>query len=146
MIHSENLSLRIEDYVVEYRNNKKGGVTVQCMKCGQDVENGNVFCQVCLEDMKKYPVRPGTVVQLPKHQEAQPRRPMPKRKQPSTLEEQVKTLRKWARALCAALAVTLALLALTGYLLLRAYRVEEKLLPGQNYSAATSATEETGTR
>ena len=117
---------------------------MQCMKCGQDTENSNVFCQVCLADMKHYPVRPGTVVQLPKHQEAPPRRPLPKRKQPPSLEEQLKAVRKWARILAAALAVTLLLLAGTGYLLFRSYMEEEKLLPGQNYSAATTATEDTG--
>ena len=117
---------------------------MQCMKCGQDVENGNVFCPVCLGDMKKYPVRPGTVVQLPKHQEAPPRRPLPKRKQPPPLEEQIKVLRKWVRVLAAALTVTLLLLIGTGYLLFRSHTEEEELLPGQNYSAATTATDETG--
>jgi len=113
---------------------------MQCMKCGQDVEEPNVFCETCLENMKHYPVRPGTVVQLPKYQEPYPRRPAPKRKQAPTLEEQVKLLRKWARILAAALAVAILLLIGAGYLLLRPE--EQTLLPGQNYSAAT--TSETG--
>ena len=27
---------------------------MQCMKCGQNVENDNVFCEECLSEMKKY--------------------------------------------------------------------------------------------
>jgi len=111
---------------------------MQCMKCGQNVENEHVFCEVCLSEMKKYPVRPGTVVQLPKYQEAPPRRPMPKRKAPPTPEEQLKKLRKWFRILAAALAVCLLLLVGAGYLLVKdLLPEEEELLPGQNYSAVT---------
>ena len=110
---------------------------MQCMKCGQDVEEPNVFCETCRENMKHYPVRPGTVVQLPKYQEPYTRRQTVKRKQPPTLEEQMNRLRLWCRILAAALAVTLLLLLGAGYLLLR--QEEKTLLPGQNYSTATDS-------
>ena len=35
------------------------------MKCGREIPVGQVFCDECLEDMEKYPVKPGTAVQLP---------------------------------------------------------------------------------
>ena len=117
---------------------------MQCMKCGQDVEETGVFCNACLADMKNYPVRPGTVVQLPKYQEYYPRRQMPKRKPAPTLEEQLNKVRKWCRVLAGALAASILLLAVTGYLLFRKYTEEEKLLPAQNYSAATTADGEPG--
>ena len=33
---------------------------MQCMKCGLEVPDGQVFCGGCLEVMDKYPVNPGT--------------------------------------------------------------------------------------
>ena len=44
-------------------------VTLRCMKCGRDTEEGRTFCPDCMEDMKNYPVRPGTVVRLPERKE-----------------------------------------------------------------------------
>ena len=38
---------------------------MRCMKCGKETENGQVFCDSCLEVMEQYPVKPDTVVQLP---------------------------------------------------------------------------------
>ena len=40
-----------------------------CMKCGRKTENESVFCSDCLSEMEKYPVRPGTVVRLPRRHE-----------------------------------------------------------------------------
>ena len=37
---------------------------MQCMKCGVDVPEGQVFCDKCLEIMDRYPVKPGTPVQI----------------------------------------------------------------------------------
>lgn len=112
---------------------------MQCIKCGRDIEEPNVFCDECLADMKKYPVRPGTVVQLPKYHEPVQKKQPVKRKPPVTLEDQLKLVRKWARMLAAALAVSILLLLGAGYLIVREYiGKSDKLLPGQNYSAATT--------
>ena len=51
---------------------KMGGVAMHCMKCGRDLEPGQVFCEECQAEMKKYPVKPGTVVQLPRRREEAP--------------------------------------------------------------------------
>lgn len=37
---------------------------MQCMKCGREVPDGHVFCDKCLETMDRYPVKPGTPVQI----------------------------------------------------------------------------------
>ena len=37
---------------------------MQCIKCGVDVPDGQVFCDSCLETMSRYPVKPGTPVQI----------------------------------------------------------------------------------
>ena len=60
---------------------------MQCMKCGRDVESGEVFCELCLEEMQKYPVRPGTAVVIPHRPErVQLKRPVKKQ---LTHEEQL---------------------------------------------------------
>lgn len=38
---------------------------LNCLKCGREIEEGQVFCNDCLVQMAKYPVKPGTAVQLP---------------------------------------------------------------------------------
>ena len=37
---------------------------MQCMKCGQAVSEGNVFCADCLAVMSRYPVNADTPVQI----------------------------------------------------------------------------------
>lgn len=115
---------------------------MQCMKCGREIEAGAVFCGECLAEMEKYPVRPGTVVQLP-HRPVQPAvKKQPQRRKPSIpLEDQVKMLRRWARMLACALVLCLVALIGMGYLTVKQYLDNNtKLLPGQNYSSASSTT------
>ena len=60
-----------------------------CMKCGREAQEGQAFCNDCLETMAKYPVKPGTSIQLPRHnEEAVPKKPSRKKLRPSP-EEQV---------------------------------------------------------
>ena len=37
-----------------------------CMKCGKKLGKSQVFCDECLIDMEQNPVKPGSVVKLPK--------------------------------------------------------------------------------
>ena len=120
---------------------------MQCMKCGREVEAEQVFCAQCLAGMEKYPVKPGTVVQLPPRpsQPAAKKQPNHHRKPLRPPEEQVKLLRKRARILACALALALAALIGTATLLVKEYVDSAgKLLPGQNYSSAASAGTESG--
>ena len=38
---------------------------MNCMKCGREAPDGQVFCGDCLERMQAHPVKPGTPVLLP---------------------------------------------------------------------------------
>ncbi len=38
---------------------------MNCIKCGNDTKNEQIFCQRCLEVMEKYPVKSDVHVQLP---------------------------------------------------------------------------------
>lgn len=111
---------------------------MQCMKCGREIAAGRVFCESCLADMEKYPVKPGTPVHLPSRKAAPPAKKQPARRRPP-LEEQVKKLKK--RLWSVSIALTLALALLAGALYLAVdYIIENegKPLPGQNYSSVES--------
>lgn len=118
-----------------------------CMKCGREIEAEQVFCEECLAGMEKYPVKPGTVVLLPKRPPQSPiKKAVNHRRHPAIpLEEQVKKLKKRVVVLSCSLALAVAAVAGLCWLELRQYLEEEdKLLPGQNYSSMTSdETEET---
>lgn len=118
---------------------------MNCMKCGREIEESQVFCPECLAEMEKYPVKPGTVVQLPHTPSYQiTKKPPQRRKAAPPLEEQIKVLRKWARMLAIALVLAIALLAGVGYMAIQQYiEMENKVLPGQNYSTDVTPTTST---
>lgn len=116
---------------------------MNCMKCGRDVESGQVFCQECRAEMEKYPVKPGTVVQLPRRREESVIKKMTRRRTPPTPEEQVKNLRKMVRGLLGMILVLLVLVAVLLYPAIKDLLAQETFLPGQNYSSITDVEEST---
>lgn len=38
---------------------------MSCMRCGKEINENQVFCDECLADMDRHPVKPGTPIQLP---------------------------------------------------------------------------------
>ena len=108
---------------------------MNCMKCGRDIEEGQVFCEKCLEAMKQYPVRPGIVIQLPHRKEGAPvKKPYVRRRGEILLEEQIRRLKKRLIRLRIAFAVIIVLFA--GFVAAAAYHLieDDHILPGQNYS------------
>jgi len=106
---------------------------MNCMKCGRETQDERVFCEECLAEMEKYPVRPGTVVLLPRRKEPSIIKKMPKRHVP-TPEEQLVSLRKCVRIL----AILLAVCAVAIVLMFRPtmhYVLDEHVEIGQNYSS-----------
>lgn len=113
---------------------------MNCMKCRRETVDNQVFCAECLADMEKYPVRPGTIIQLPRRREEPAAKKNPsRRKAPPPPEEQVKGLKKQVRRLRAALLIALLLLAIAGYFTaVHIMESDVRLLPGQNYSSVTT--------
>ena len=115
---------------------------MNCLKCGRETAEGQVFCKECLAVMEKYPVKPGTAVLLPKREPA-PTVKKVRWKPAPTREEQVTKLRRQNHRLIAVLCVVAVLLCVGGYFTGR-YLLERRApRPGQNYStvetiAATS--------
>lgn len=107
---------------------------VQCMKCGKEIYADCVFCQECLTEMEKYPIKPGTVVTIPK----QPERKKAPARPAVTPEQRIEGLRRRIRVLSWLLTVTLALLISLGALTFTLMQeTEEAPAIGQNYSSET---------
>ena len=110
---------------------------MNCMKCGRETQNEAVFCQDCLQDMEKYPVRPGTVVQLPRRKENIVLKKVTKRHIP-TAEEQIKALRKRVKILMLLLVLCIVAIALMFRPTMH-YVLDEHVQIGQNYSSVASS-------
>ena len=109
---------------------------MNCLKCGRELDTEQVFCNDCLLEMEKYPVKPGTVVQLPRRREAPaPGKSFKKRISP---EEQIKSLRFRVRLLTILLIVVSTLLILLSYPAIKEI-LDEDYLPGQNYTSFSQA-------
>ena len=110
----------------------------KCLKCGRPCPEDQAFCLECLAEMEKYPVKPGVVVLLHPQEQSKP----PRRRQHSVnpMEEQLNTLKKKVAALRILVILLLAAAGVLGWMAASDYLAEEQIiLPGQNYSAETTA-------
>lgn len=111
---------------------------MNCMKCGREIGEDQVFCNICLEDMEKHPVKPGIAVQLPNRKDSPAvRKSVTKRRQMPNPEERIKKLKKRIRGLTVLWLITLLLLAATAYPTVQFVRDHFSLRPGQNYTTIT---------
>ncbi|MBQ8834768.1 MAG: zinc ribbon domain-containing protein [Oscillospiraceae bacterium] len=115
---------------------------MNCMKCGREIEAGQVFCGECLAEMEKYPVKPGIAIQLPKPREIPIYKKAMPRRRAATPEEQIKRLRRVIRILAALLLLCCILIGLMVYPTVSTLLAESKPKPGQNYSSVTDSTAE----
>ena len=112
---------------------------MKCMKCGREISEMQVFCEDCLLDMEKYPIKPGTTVQLPKRTDsANAKKAHPRRRGNPSPEEQVKLLKKRICILVAALTAAVILIIALAIPAAEHLMEDNTFLPGQNYSAVTS--------
>ena len=114
---------------------------MQCMKCGRDLEAGQVFCPECQENMAKYPVKPGTVVQLPYRSGESAAKKQQSRRKTVPLEEQVAAYKRVTKRLAWALLVSVVLSAVSCYVAIAQYvENKNKHALGQNYSVSQNVT------
>ena len=112
---------------------------MQCMKCGRDLDPGEVFCRECRDVMARYPVKPGTVVQLPHRQLHYTAKRQPSRRKAIPLEEQIERLKHVSRRLALALLVSVLISAVAGYVAVTQFlENHRKHAVGQNYSVMTT--------
>ena len=112
-----------------------------CMKCGRDISSGQVFCDGCLEEMEKYPVKPGTVVRLPQRKSVPAaKKSNSRRRTQISPEEQVKNLKRILRNMVALVIILSLLLGAAGYFaVIHLLECDIVRLPGQNYSSVTDS-------
>ena len=103
-----------------------------CLKCGRETLSGQVFCADCQLEMKKYPVRPGTVVQLPIRKNGSAVKKTLKRRM-VPLDEQVRHLKKWVRTLTILLILVTAIAAALAVPAVN-HLMEDHFKIGQNYN------------
>ena len=80
---------------------------MNCLKCGVEIGEDQVFCEKCLAEMRRFPVKPGTPVQLPNRPDADAPKKTAPRRRPLTPEEQIRNLRKAIQWLSVLLVVSL---------------------------------------
>lgn len=108
---------------------------MNCMKCGREVTEGQVFCPDCLKVMEAYPVKPDVVVHIPQRA---PRSAEKKHRTP-TPKEQIVQLHRTVRWLMLTTMVLAVVLMLTAAMLL--HQLEKASSPaggplGRNYTTS----------
>ena len=108
---------------------------MNCVKCGRETTDEQVFCDACLREMEEYPVNPNVVIHIPsRRRQDEIRKNAVRKRNVRTPSEQILQLRKkvrWLRIL------VVLLLLLCGGLSIAVGRFAEELdfqrLLGQNY-------------
>ncbi len=126
---------------------------MNCLKCGRDVPEEQLFCEDCLAVMQKYPVKPNTAIQLPHRSDAvSVKKTLTRRRQAPSAEEKLQTARRFLRRILVLWLITLGLLIMSLYPAVKYLIGDSIRLPGQNYSTfstapteVTAATEHTAT-
>ena len=112
---------------------------MKCLKCGRETDQ--TFCEACRAEMEKYPVKPGTIILLPK--ERTPiRKPSPRYARTS-LETVVKAQKKTIRRMGRAIIILLVLMAVMNAFLIRLLNNDQQIPLGKNYSTITRPVTET---
>ena len=109
-----------------------------CLKCGKKIEDKAAFCNSCQEDMSRYPVKPGTVIHLPKRQA------LAEKKTEMYHEEDagrhVVRLQKTVRFLMVLVALLSVLLTITAFMLIRTLSEDKPVAPiGRNYTTVDTS-------
>lgn len=114
---------------------------MQCLKCGRETQDSHVFCDTCLAQMEKHPVKPGTPVSIYKRTQKPISNPVKKQKK---AEELLPKLQKENHRLIASVVVLSILLVLaSGGLAFKIYQDFGSLPLGQNYHTITAESLET---
>ena len=114
---------------------------MKCMRCARETAPQQVFCNACLENMARYPVRSDTPIYLPvrKPKEA-PKKKSRRFRRERTAEEMVMILRKRVKVLTAITVILVMMLsAATAGVWLAKRQGADLSIPniGQNFKTVT---------
>ena len=108
---------------------------MNCVKCGREIPEDQVFCEVCLKEMENYPVKPGTAIHIPTRspEEKHPQKPV-KKKHILTMEELLLRTRKKLRRTRIFAVILLLICGVLCFLSAQAVlQLDFQRLLGQNY-------------
>lgn len=106
---------------------------VNCLRCGSETAEKQVFCEDCLADMRQYPVDAFESVHLPRRDDASVKRTV--RVIAPSPEEKIASLRRRNRLLTAAAIVLFVALCLVSALFIQHALVAQNTpAPGKNYT------------
>lgn len=92
---------------------------MNCIKCGVDIPENQVFCDTCLADMEQYPVKPDITVTLPQRKEAPVSKKKSRRQRTVPPEEQLRRIKSKLRMAHLTLAVVFVCFLLVAAILLQ---------------------------
>ena len=115
---------------------------MNCLKCGAEMKESGAFCDACLEDMAKYPVKPNVTVQLPRR----PDIPATKKKKAKKVriikpEDQIRQLKFVRNWLIGLLAAALLAFAASSAMVVHLLTQDENAHNGQNYETNDSTSQ-----
>lgn len=106
---------------------------MNCLKCGKEINDGQVFCPNCLNAMEQYPVKPDTPVHLPNRTET----PTPKQRRlrfrHRNKDVQLRRAQKTIRILIAVVIGLVLLLSVTTAYLVTSLKQNDSNI-GRNYT------------
>lgn len=82
---------------------------MKCMKCGTAISSDQVFCESCRDEMERYPVKPGTPIQLPNRPEKVQKNTHKKVRKPEEIIANLQAFIFWLILLIVALGVALGI-------------------------------------
>ena len=120
---------------------------MNCLRCGRETENQQVFCKACLDYMALHPVRSDTPVYLPVRKEKEaPRKQRRWHRRERSADEMVVILRKRVRFLTAVTLILFSMLsaAVAGVWLAKEQGAEIPIPNiGQNFLTSGDSTTDT---
>lgn len=113
---------------------------MNCLKCGKETSDGQVFCDDCQQVMQQHPIKPGTAIHLPRRDtSAQDKKQYDARRE-SSRSDTLAQLRRMIHWLTATIAVLSVLLLLTASMLIHTLNKESSTnIIGRNYTTSDSA-------
>lgn len=111
---------------------------MKCLKCGRETDQ--TFCDQCRAEMDRYPVRPGTIIQLPKDRTAAYHRSGQNWHASVSMDDRLEAQRLTIRRLTRVVVGLAALVLILSLVISRLLSGNPQPPVGQNYSAVTKAT------
>lgn len=113
---------------------------MNCLKCGKETADGQVFCADCQQIMQQYPVKPGTAIHLPHRDSVSADKKQHEKIRDASRADTVAQLRRMIHWLTATIAILSVLLLLTASMLIHTLNKENSANTiGRNYTTSDSA-------